>query len=164
MPPSACVNTPRIAHSSIFNTSNAGGQNSEDITLSTDYYGRDMRLMVAQMRGMEGDSCGAALTGVTVVGLISAAPSGIYHAMIFRVTSMLPRVALEYGHTMCAASTQFWLLQIHAFNVNVQFGFDTKTGWQWTNAHFTFNEGLAARKFVARSHKFHRPQETGKAE
>lgn len=35
------------------------------------------------------------LPGGTVVGLISAAPSGIYHAMIFRVTSMLPRVALE---------------------------------------------------------------------
>ncbi|GHS69451.1 hypothetical protein EKTHUN627_02500 [Enterobacter kobei] len=53
--------------------------------------------MVAQRGGREGGDFpgGAARTGATVIDLISTAPSGIYHAMIFRVTSMLPRVALE---------------------------------------------------------------------
>ncbi|MNY59468.1 hypothetical protein D3C86_1959230 [compost metagenome] len=47
--------------------------------------------------------------------------------------------------------------------MDIQFGFDTKTGWQWTNANFSFDKGIFWQgDFVTGRDEFHRTQEAGR--
>lgn len=112
--------------------------------------------MVAQREERKGEDFPG---GVTLTG---AKITGAGYAMMFSVTSILPRVALEYGQTICAASTSFGFRCVHPFNVDVQLRFDTKTGWQRANPHFAFNKGIFWQsEFVACRNELHCACEAG---